>query len=193
MTKYDREIEELKSALVYAYQNWEIWWFIRNEKYNYKTSYNKYLVFFNNSQIAHFYTTIITTWQLLDKKNISIIKLYNKLCNDSALNENIKRDIDERLNGIDHIKKGIILIRHNVIAHISENIDAHDVFEKAMIDGWDIRNIIVQLGNILNIMIDAIGQRPLAFTLVCRGDKPDEIMNDTDIKNLFDDLEKMTK
>lgn len=191
MKDFNTNIEDLKAALMYAYQNWAIWWFIRNEKFNHGDVYNRYLIFFTNSQIAHFITTITSIWHLIDEKYFSVASFYKELRDSNNLSPEIIEDINNRFNTIEHIKKGVILIRHNLVAHLSDKIDGYDVFKKANIDGEDLRDFIVQLGNILNIIIDSIDGTPIAFTLCYRPDRPNEIITESDVKILFDDLERL--
>lgn len=194
MENYTREIDELKTSLVYAYQNWQIWWFFKSKVNRYTNLYNRYLLFFDNCRYAHWITTIMSIWCLIDDKNISLIRLYKELLKEKLLDKITKDEVDKRLNGIKKNIKGIKIIRHQVIAHISEKIDSEKAYELANLEDLDIRNIIVELGNILNIICDYIGVSIIRFDFIMRADEPDKIYQENgDIEKLFIDLENNVK
>ena len=127
----EKELSEISDTLITAYQNWEIWWLYKNQRPKYVGVMNKYLFFFSNSLYAHWITTIMSIWCLIDDKNISLISFYKQLRNENILDEKSKKEIDKKLDGIAYIIKGIKIIRHNVVAHISNKIDSDEAFEKA--------------------------------------------------------------
>jgi hypothetical protein len=99
----------------------EIWWYYKQKKYDHSLVYNRYLLFFSNSEYAHWATTIISIWCLIDEKNISLLSLYYELKKDNKLSNKIITEIDKRLDGIKNIIDGIVKIRHSVVAHIIKN------------------------------------------------------------------------
>ncbi len=163
MNNHEKEFEEISDTLVTAYQNWEIWWLYKNKRPKYVQIMNYYLQFFSNSLYAHWVTTIMSIWCLIDDKNLSLINFYKKVCSENVLSTSGKKEIDARLNDIAYIIKGIKIIRHNVVAHISNNIDSEDAFKIANLTHNDIRDVIVELGNIFNRIRVAYGKNQLGF------------------------------
>lgn len=131
MIDYEREFSEVSDTLVTAYQNWEIWWLYKSERPKYVDVMNNYLTFFTNSIHAHWVALVMAVWCLIDEKNLSLISLYRKMCNNNSIKDDIRKDIENRITGISHIIKGITIIRHNVVAHISNQIDSDVAFAKA--------------------------------------------------------------
>lgn len=187
MDKYEREFSEISDALITAYQNWEIWWLFKSERPKYANIMNHYLQFFTNAQYAHFITTIISIWCLIDDNNLSLVTFYKRICIENILTYETKKEIENKFDGIAYIMKGIKIIRHNTIAHISNKIDSDEAFKKANLVYNDFRDIIVELGNIFNIIRIAYGKNELGFYLMQRFDEPDKFI-ESDAKRMLQDL-----
>lgn len=189
MIDYEREFSEISDTLVTAYQNWEIWWLYKSERPKYVSVMNNYLNFFSNSIHAHWVALVMSVWCLIDDKHLSLLSLYKKMCNDNSIDNDTKKEINGRIDGVSHIIKGITIIRHNVVAHISNKIDSDDAFSKANLKYFDFRDIIIELGNIFNLIRVSIGKNPLGFWMKMRSDKPNEFLED-DTERLLKDLIK---
>lgn len=189
MNNYNRDFSEISDALVTAYQNWEIWWLLKSERPKYANIMNHYLEFFTNSLYAHWITSIISTWCLIDDNNLSLVTFYNKIIKENVLTDNTKKEIEEKFEGIAHIIKGIKIIRHNVIAHISNKIDSEEAFKKANLRYDDFRDIIIELGNIFNRIRVSYGKDMLGFWLKQRYDEPAKFI-EGDAERLLQDLIK---
>lgn len=189
MIDYEREFSEISDTLVTAYQNWEIWWFYKSQRPKYVNIMNKYLIYFSNSIYAHRTAFIMAIWCLIDSNRLSLFSLYKKMCADNSIDDVMKKEIDDKINSISHIIKGITIIRHNVVAHISNKIDFDETLGKANLKYDDFRDIIVELGNIFNLLRIAKGKNVLGFWLKGRTDKPDELI-ENDLERLLNDLIK---
>lgn len=187
MKNIEREFSEISDALVTAYQNWEIWWLFKSERPKYANIMNHYLGFFTNAQYAHWITTIISTWCLIDDNNLSLVTFYKRICKENILTDETRKEIENKFDGIDNIMKGIKIIRHNVIAHISNKIDTDEAFTKANLCDDDFRDIIVELGNIFNKIRIAYGKNQLGFWLKKRFDEPNKFI-EGDAERMLQDL-----
>ena len=93
----------------------------------------------------------------------------------------------KNLAGIAYKMKEIKIIRHIVIAHLSNKIDSNEAFKKANLRYENFRDIIVELGNILNRVRIAYSKDMLGFWLKKRFDKPDKFIQG-DMDRLLQDL-----
>lgn len=131
-------------------------------------------------------------WNLIDEKNLSLFSLYKNLCHENKIAKDVQIEIDNKFDAVSHTLKGNKILRHNIIVHISKNMNYDEAFDKANIKYDDIRDIIVELGNIYNLICFSIGENQVAFWVKARLDKPGEL-SENDVKRLLNDLLKFNK
>ncbi|MBI1803522.1 MAG: hypothetical protein HY033_12845 [Ignavibacteriae bacterium] len=175
----ERDFVEISNTLVSAYQNWEIWWLYQHERPKYVDILNHYLMFFSNSIGAHFIAMLMSISCLVDDKHLSLKLLYGKVKQEGYLDSDRIQEIENRFNGIEKIIRGVMIIRGNVFAHKSVKIDSDEAFVKANLVHDDLKNLIIELGIIFNIISTGCGRNILGFW---------ENSSKTDTERMLNDL-----
>lgn len=177
-TDIERHIQEVKETLVSAYDNWSIWWLYKNKEPKYVDVMNQYLGFFTCSISAQFVGMLMAISCLIDEKNISLISLVKRTESEGILKEKSIKEIDQILIRIRPIIKGILIIRSNVFAHISEKIDTDSAFKLASLVYDDIKNLIEDLGKILNIILLNYNKSHYGYNLLPADEDTERMLQD---------------
>lgn len=164
----------------------QIWRYLisPNTLEKYETQLNIYIPFFNGVRQSAFITTILGLAKFSDTQNnaANAIILLNLLREYGLCATQL-----DKLKGLyeEHSKtwKKIIIVRHNIVAHISTTISENDAFDKARITPDQISSALEAAYEILKISEESLGMSNTELTF-------DPGATKRDINKLFKNLEK---
>lgn len=123
---------------------------------------NTFVDFFRFDSHAHFLSAVMYLAQLLetDQGNLNLQRLTALAEASGAQGASSARQI---LVGVAHLARKISIVRSNLYAHRSANLDADDVFTKAMITADELREASNATLGAINHLLKGIGRDTWEF------------------------------
>ncbi len=119
----------------------------------------RYSSFFNSTLNANFITIVMALTALYDEKYLSLPALLREMRTADQLDENVKVEIESRIQQITTPLGKLCGIRHRVFAHISNKIaDASAVFEGVTMD--EVKDVIDKTWDSVDQIRKSIGEPP---------------------------------
>jgi hypothetical protein len=185
---FEQDLNRVKDALVAASEHYNIWWIYKNEddRPKYVNVMNRYLGFFRTSISAQFTALLLTLSKALEKgtdSNISLHVLVKSAEKNNLIELSALQEIKNELNSLDGLFEKVRTLRNKHFAHLQNNLNAREVFNRAGISPNDLKKLI-------DLSIDILKSIYYAYN---RGDFVFDYGAKNDTYSLLNDLLKTDK
>ena len=167
--RIDSHIKSLQDTIKAAEHNHDIWWIYKSKDTRPKfiDLMNSYPSFFQTSLHAHFVAMVIALYRLYETRRdtISLPQLLNVLNRDHPLSDDAMNRISELMQKARPIWIKVGIIRSEVFAHLNDERNTEESFEKADIKYRQFKELIDLSKAIINIITQDYNRNTHAFNL----------------------------
>ncbi len=164
MKTIDEQIEDLTNLVRVADFNFRLWWTYRNDTdfQKYRDAMNGYPLLFKVTWSAHFATMILALYALYETRDDSV--------NFGQVIQSFPPDVREKLEATEQAprglwKKKITILRNEVIAHLSKDVDRDENFRKAGVTPNELKRLVELSKELVNAIVYAHRRGTHVFNL----------------------------
>lgn len=148
--KLIKYLNEVAISVHASKRYYDMWWLLRGEKRpKYVDILNQYLYLSKAMIAGTFHMAITNLFKIMDAKSYNLDSLFNKLEKDSNFSQQVIGTYKETMVHNKHVRRGVRILRNNVVSHNSEKMDYNDAFKEAKIEPKQLSEFIENLINII--------------------------------------------